>query len=80
MGHAAIALCYSLRVLLNQIRFSRHPHSGRFGGVGGGTVLELSNPQEAPGIIPKVDIAIGCTESHEQKFHAALFTSWSTGM
>jgi hypothetical protein len=29
--------------------------------VRGGTALELSNPQVAPGIIPKADIAIGCT-------------------
>jgi hypothetical protein len=25
-------------------------------------VLDLSNPQAAPGIIPKADITIGCTE------------------
>jgi hypothetical protein len=44
------------RALFNQIRFSRHPHSG------GGTALKLSNPQVAPIITPKADI--GCTESH----------------
>jgi hypothetical protein len=35
-----------------------------FGDVGRGTALELSNPQAAPGIIPKADIAIDCTVPH----------------
>jgi hypothetical protein len=42
-----------IRALFNQIRFSRHPHSGCVDGVGGGTVLELSNPRAALVIIPK---------------------------
>ena len=59
---AMISQWERLRGVFNQICFSRHPHSGCF--VGGGTALELPSPQAAPGIIPKADIAVGCTESY----------------
>uniref|UniRef100_A0A8C7UBF7 protein-tyrosine-phosphatase n=1 Tax=Oncorhynchus mykiss TaxID=8022 RepID=A0A8C7UBF7_ONCMY len=36
------------RALFNQIRFIRHPHSSCFGGVGGGTELELLEVQACP--------------------------------
>lgn len=45
---------------LNQICTSQHRHSWSFDGVGGGTTLELSNPQATPSIVAIVDIAIGC--------------------
>jgi hypothetical protein len=32
--------------------------------VGCGTVLELSNPQASPGIIPEVEIAMGCNKQN----------------
>ena len=59
-----LCICLQHWALFNQICFSQYPRISRVVGVKGGTALELSNPQVAPGIIPKADIAIGCTEFH----------------
>jgi hypothetical protein len=40
--------------------------------VGVGNALKLSNPQVCPGIIPKVDIAIGCMESHYEEIPCSI--------
>ena len=53
---SSVGLCVPIEYLqkrFNQIRFSRHPHSGCFGSVGRGTCLKWTLPLVAPSCIKR---------------------------